>query len=851
MSIPVQATADDQWVSSVCYMCFNCCGIKAHKVNNTIVKIEGDPDNPHNWGKICAKGNAGLMNLYNPQRVKTPLHRTNPRKGIGIDPQWVEISWDEALDEIAQKLKKIRAEDPRKLAVISEDFNALPVRILSAFYSAFGTPNRIIGGAAFFCGNALHPVSFLNHGAFFVDVDLDYCNYCILVGAESGFSKNSTAMLMTTKMADARMRGMKLVVVDPMGSNAAAKADDWLPIRPGTDGALALAMLNILLNELGIYDGQFLKRYTNAPYLIGPDGYYVRDRETQKPLVWNEGGAKAYDAPDLENPTLEGSYTVAGVEARPAFQLLREHVKGYSPEKVSSITTIPAETIRRIAREFGEAARIGSTIVIGGKELPYRPVAVNFSRGAGAHKHAMLTGLAIHMLNTVVGAIDVPGGILGCNTTGPNFWGDPLEGPDGIIVSPFRNAFLPYPAREVKPPETLTGMDLFPVASFADPMLVVNMRNPQMFKMPYKLEAVIQCRSNIMISTGNPEDTAQWLKDVPFMVSFTRELDETAEFADIVLPDSHYLERLDMYPNHAVEMIQAGMGYWYYEMRQPVVDPPQGVRHWMEVLLEIAERVGILGDLYSVWNVLVNMKDPFKLDSQKKYTWEEIADRLAKNMFGPEHGVEWFKAHGFVQWPKKVEEAYPRPFLKPRIPLYLEHFQKAGVEVKRATEEMGIAWDTSDYQPLPDWKPCPAYEEGDPFDLYAINYKLPFHTFSYTVQNPWLNDLAEHHPYAYNVVIHTQAAKKAGVKDGDTIVVESSAGDKVKGKARVSECIHPEVVGIAGTFGKWATNESIARGKGVHFNRLLRSTMERIDLVSSALDACVKVKIYKDKPTLI
>src|SRR3990170_8699192 len=114
---PIQtpATQDDVWIPTVCYMCYNNCGIRVHRVNGVVVKIEGNPDNPHNRGRICAKGNAGIMNLYNPNRVLRPLRRTNPEKGIGVDPGWAEIGWDEALDDVADRLKKIREEDTRKL----------------------------------------------------------------------------------------------------------------------------------------------------------------------------------------------------------------------------------------------------------------------------------------------------------------------------------------------------------------------------------------------------------------------------------------------------------------------------------------------------------------------------------------------------------------------------------------------------------------------------------------------------------------------------------------------------------------------------------------------------------------
>ncbi|MBI2848678.1 MAG: molybdopterin-dependent oxidoreductase [Chloroflexi bacterium] len=842
-SISKTLETEDRWIPSVCYMC-NCgCQIRAHVVNGVVVKIEGNLDNPHNDIRLCAKGQAGIMSLYDPFRLKSPLKRTNPEKGIGVDPRWVEISWDEALDTLVERLKKIQAEDPRKLIVAGLDFNHVIAEPL--FAGAFGTPNFWKGGADYFCGNAVHPVTFLTNGSFYSDPDFELCNYSIMMGIQTGFMVGHNSVTEALEMADARLRGMKLVVVDPIGTNGASKADEWLPIRPGTDAALVLSWVNVLLNELNIYDATFLKKYTNAPYLIGPEGYYVRDAETQKPLMWDEGKAKPYDASDLNDPALEGSYTVDGVEARPAFELFREHVKGYSPEKVSTITTIPTETIRRIAREFGEAARIGSKIVIHGRELPYRPAAIAWNKGS-SHRHGMLMGLAIQSLNTVVGAMDVPGGQIGFNPKGP-FW-EPKVGPDGLMMPADMLLLVEpaYPARKVTPPQTVDLYQFLPVAPYAAPFIEDTMLDSQKFKLPYQPELFLNFDSNPLMSTSNPEKMAEVLLKIPFLVDFNSHITETDELADMVLPTAHYLERFSPFPNSPGAHLKPGLGVWYWTMSQSVVDSPPGVRSWPEVVLEMVYRMGMGSDFNIMVNTLLYLREPHTLDPNKQYTYEEIGEIWAKSRLGAEYNLQQFKEQGcIVSGPKKVEDVYDRVYIKPKIPLYYEYLKRAGEDVKRVTTELGIPWDTSDYQPIPDWKPCPSYENSQGgYDLYAVNYKLPFHTFSYTTQNPWLNELAEHHPYAYKVLVHSQVAKRKGIKDGDSVYVESIAG-KVKGVAKVTECVHPEVVGIAGTFGNWATGRPIAKGKGVHFNTLLPSTPEHIDTVSAALDACPRVKIYK------
>ncbi len=851
-------TVRDEWIKTCCSMCYNGCGTKVHVVDGVATKIEGNTDCPNNEGRLCAKGNAAIMNLYSPDRLKTPLKRTNPEKGKGVDPQWEEISWNEALDTISQKLKKIRKEDPRKLVWESFDL-ANQVAMRGTFMLAFGTPkmpNLSVGAADWFCGNGLHPISYITTGAFAKEVDVHHCNYLILFGAQSGHAIGEHAMIASEVTADAKSRGMKHIAVDPILGPAAAKADEWIPLRPGTDAAFVLAMINVLLNELGIYDAEFLKKYANGSYLIGPDGHYIRDEDNSKPLVWDttDGKAKYYDDPSIKDFALEGSYKVNGITGRPSFELLKEHVKKYTCEYASEITTVPAETIRRIATEFGEAARIGSTIVIDGKELPYRPACAHNRKGPSQHKHSLLNCFAIQLLNIIIGNVGMPGGSVGvCPVLLPNklanfSWSYSMS-QDGMMVPGGRilkSKTSPYPPPEAAPPENVFLRELTPMAVVVEPMGLLNILNPKEFKFPYKPEVLFQSRTNLMMTTGNPEQRAEWFRKFDMVVSFAVEIDETTEMADIVLPDSHFLEKLEAGVSGESEQNPVGLANdWCFQIRQPVVEAPPGVRNWNEVLLEIAERVGFLGDIYHMLNLSYDIHEPYKLDINKKYTWEEICERLIVSEFNPEHDLAWFKENGFIKWPKKVEEVYPTQFFQARTPIYLEHIIKVGEGVKRVTEEMGIKqWDVSDYQPLPDWKPCPAYEEKEPeFDLYAVNYKIAFHTFSITGNNPWLNEVSEYHPSAYNILMNAGIAKKKGIKDGAIVSLETKSGDKVTGRIKLTEGIHPEVIGIAGCFGHWAARLTTAKGKGVHYNTLLRASLETIDPVTQAMDTCIKVKV--------
>src|ERR1019366_5171676 len=194
-------------------------------------------------------------------------------------------------------------------------------------------------------------------------------------------------------------RGLKRVQVEPHLSVTGALSAEWIPIRPKTDSAFLFALIHRILHERDWQtscDVRFLTEETNSPYLVGPNGYYLRDRETRKPLIWDlaDGRAKPFDAPIVQ-PAMEGSFTVSGLEegpdddrwdhaatsARPAFQVLRDHIATYTPEWAARECEVPATSIRRVADEFVAHARVGATIEIEGVTLPHRPVGIMLGKG--------------------------------------------------------------------------------------------------------------------------------------------------------------------------------------------------------------------------------------------------------------------------------------------------------------------------------------------------------------------------------------------------------------------------------------------------------------------------------------
>ena len=260
----------------------------------------------------------------------------------------------------------------------------------------------------------------------------------------------------------------------------------------------------------------------------------------------------------------------------------------------------------------------------------------------------------------------------------------------------------------------------------------------------------MHCRTNLMMNSHNPESMSEVLKNIPFQVSFATFIDETVEFADIVLPDSHDFERWDLFPaNDPYAFIAPGPGEWYWLMRQQSVTPPGQARPWTEVYLDLAERIGILPKLLEEGNRIWNLNEEHKLDSSKKYSIKDIAEKQAKSLIGNHFSFDQLNESAcLITRAITIQEAYPRPFIKARVPVYLEHLLQTGKEVEKIINQLGIEWDLKPYTPLLEYFPCHAtISDEDDFDLQIVNFKVPFITFSVTSENLWINEISEANPY--------------------------------------------------------------------------------------------------------
>src|SRR5579863_1021221 len=405
----------DEVKFTTCYMCACRCGIKVHVRDGQIRYIEGNKNHPVNKGVLCGKGSSGIMQHYSPARLRKPLKRTGER-GSG---EFVEIEWEEALSLAAKWLGDIRKTDPKKLAFFTGRDQS---QSLTGWWAAqFGTPNFAAHGG--FCSVNMATAGLYTIGGSFWEFgepDWELTKYFMLFGVAEDHDSNPIKI----GLGKLKARGVKVVSINPCRTGYNAIADEWIGIRPGTDGLFVLALVHELL-KAGRVDLDYLISYSNAPVLIvrepgaADDGLILRNREGE-PLAWDRVAARAVDAGAAGiAPALTGSYVVEGRTCVPVFGLIAERYldEAYSPAAVEHRCGVPAATIRRIAAELAQVAFAQSI------ELPVawtdtqgrrhatmrgRPVAMHAMRGISAHSNGFHTCRAIHLLQMLLGAVDTP-----------------------------------------------------------------------------------------------------------------------------------------------------------------------------------------------------------------------------------------------------------------------------------------------------------------------------------------------------------------------------------------------------------------------------------------------------------
>ena len=284
------------------------------------------------------------------------------------------------------------------------------------------------------------------------------------------------------------------------------------------------------------------------------------------------------------------------------------------------------------------------------------------------------------------------------------------------------------------------GRDAEPGGDVAQPFPLAA-EERERYGLTYGIEVMLHTPTNSVLgSFGDLNVVERFYRTIPFIAGFAVEINETDLFDDIVLPFPSYLERFDFNAGTATRQLgPCGQDDWFWQVRQPVVDLPPGLKYPQEVIMEIAERVGILDDFYRVLNHTFRLKEPYALEAGHHYAPTEVIDRMSRCWFGEEHDLKWFQKNGVIRYPRDVEESYIGPFLKARLPIYLEHFLQRGEELKEVTDQMRLDWDFSDYTPFSEWLPCPSYDavrKGE-YEFFAVPYKLPYTYGGFGHQNTW------------------------------------------------------------------------------------------------------------------
>jgi len=849
----------EQTLKGYCRMCMRdgCCYIATIR-NGVLVNTEGNPEHQGNHGTMCGRGKGSILHYYNPYRIKTPMKRTNPEKGFDIDPDWVEISWDEALETAAAKFKEIREKDPRELIflrgfAIYDVINAN--NIGSRFSSLFKTPNEIESNGSL-C--AVHYATCMVTSDMPVTIsDQKYARYVVSIGRSAGANLGNANGSCRNIVDAVEKNAFRHVVVDPRCSMEASQGE-WVPIVPGQDLSFLFGLTNVMLFENCGYDIPFLKKQTNAPYLLGADGFYHRSADG-KPLIWDlaDGTAKEFDDKSLKDPAIEGEFSVGGVNVRPSFEWVRDSMREYTPEWAEKLCTVPAAKIREIANDLISYACIGSTIDINGHTFAYRPAALIPNRGVLNHEDGSQIDLACKVINELLGNMDVPGGSVGTSRGARSI----KVSKDGV-VEPFFEASLGRPF--VYPPDHFDLHEFYPHRhSMATSAFKVISEGPEKYGLTITPKAIFNCGGNPINSVSMPEIVAEAFKKVPFVFSFAYHMDEVAMFSDIIVPEDCMIEMesLHSYIGNIENIGHDNMDVNAHMYRNPV---PRlyNTRNANDVFIELFDRMGMLADI----NKDINKKAPvtgkpldedYQLDLDKRYTVHEIYDRTMKSAHGDDKGIEWFAVNGLMnQTPDRPEEQLYANWHwngKVRYQLYFHTQKESGAFLLPKIAEvphdfMNISLDdlAKYYQGILIWNETDIQKEND-YDMFAFNYKIPQGNLriGHLDQNPWIGDWNEKfNPFYNSITIHSSKAAEKGLAEGDSVVLESAWG-KTSGKLHVTELVHPKAIGVPGATGRQVSTLGEVLKNRVHWNSLTCGLPGTMSPVTGAVENTVRVKIYK------
>ncbi len=764
-------------IQTFCALCVSRCGARATVADGRLVSLAPDPSHPTGRA-LCIKGKAAPEIVYHPRRLLHPVERTRPKGDP--DPGWRCIGWDEALDKTASNLLKLaREHGPECVAFSSASPSTTAISDsgdwIQRLRRAFGSPN--LCASMELCGWGRYLASTYTFGASVPGVYMpDVANAgCILYW---GYNPSVSRLAHATATTAALARGAHLVVVDPRCTGLAHKADPWLPVRPGTDGALALAIADVMIRT-NRFDRDFVCRWTNGPLLVREDdGRFLRGRDLEGPhdpdafLVWNVATdapvvAKAGETCDREagvEPALLGKMTVrttrGDVVCRPAFQLVADLCREHGSESVEPITGVAAELVERAALTLWE----------------HRPVAFYAWSGVEQHSNATQTTRAIGLLYALTGSLDARGGNV-------LFESPAARRVDGVeLLSPEQRAkALGLRRRPLGPSrwEFVTSDDLYTAALDAD---------------PYRLRGLVGFGANLLIANADTLRGREALASLDFYVHCDLFMSPTAELADIVLPVASPFETEGLALGFEISQEAQAL----VQLRTPLVEPRGESRSDTRIVFDLATRLGLGG-----------------------HFWEGDVEAGLRHRLEPT-GVtlEQLRAEpGGVRLPletrhrkfAEVGAGEPAGFRTPtsRIELYSETLLAAGYDALPRFVE-------------PLMSPRSRPELAERYPLVLTTAKPLWFCES---QHRGVPSLRRRAPDP-QVEMHPRTARARGIDAGDWVRIRTPAGS-VKARAKLERTLDPEVV--CAQHGWWQACEEVdAPGldpfgpEGANLNLLIR-----------------------------
>ena len=889
----------DEVKSTTCYMCACRCGIKVWLQDDgaqgkKIRYIQGNREHPVNQGVLCAKGASGIMQHYSPARLRKPLLRVGER-GSG---EFREIEWDEALDLATSWLKPIRERNPDELAFFTGRDQS---QALTGWWAQqFGTVNYAAHGG--FCSVNMAAGGLYSVGGSFWEFgepDWEHTQLFMLWGVAEDHDSNPIKL----GLGKLKARGAKVIAVNPVRSGYGAIADEWIGIRPGTDGLFAFALIHELLRADRI-DLDYLVRYANAHWLVirnpggADDGLFARDAQGT-PLCWNRNSDAVADAGAIDiTPAVVGEYTLSdGRVAVPVFQLIAERYLDpqYAPDAVSERCGIPADTIRRIARELAAAAfdskltlPIAWTDSWGREhaEMVGRPVSMHAMRGISAHSNGFHTCRALHLLQLLLGAVDAPGSF----RYQPPF---PKPVPPANRPGKTRNAdgvLNALPLGFVHGPEDLlVDADGQPqridhAFSWGYPLAAHGMMHTVIRNAwagdPYKIDTLLMFMANMSWNSAmNTGETMQWLTDkdedgnykIPRIIYSDAYASEMVAYADLVLPDTTYLERFD-----AISLLDRPISDAdgaSDAIRHPLFDAAsqqdddggsaRDVRGFQSVLIDLGARLGLPGlvnpdgsakyrdyadyivrherapgvGLLAGWrgeDGAQHGKGAPNPDQLQRYIdnggfWrEELPERARYYKMANRDYLRWAQGHGFVPNDAPIV-----------LQLYSETLQK----FRLAAQGHGAVQPPAEHRervatyfdPMPIWYEPFEHDQTsrETFPLNAVTQRPMFMYHAWGSQNAWLRQIATRN-YLY---LHPQTGAQYGIDDEDWITMTSHHGS-ITVQARFAANVQPDTVWSWNAIGKrkgaWKLAQDAPESrKGFLLNHLISDRTPRGDYANA------------------